>query len=108
MGKVKVTIRFVHTVRGARDGNPSAVRAIPYKRDESEAIMGNDDRRGTASFGIVSRGKIRYNSIAAGTGVSVMKLFYKRLLPSGILRRTNICDRKIPDRRTNEKEGCKP
>ena len=50
MGKVKVTIRFVHTVHGARDGNPSAVRAIPYKRDESEAIMGNDDRRGKASF----------------------------------------------------------
>ena len=63
MGKVKVTIRFAHTVRGARDGNPSAVRAIPYKRDESEAIMDNDDRRGTASFGSVSGGK--YDIIAS-------------------------------------------
>ena len=50
----------------------------------------------------------RYNSIAAGTGVSVTKLIYKHLLPSGFLRRTNICVRKIPDRRTNEKEGYKP
>ena len=46
-----------YRARCARWGSIRGAHAIPYKRDESEAIMGNVDRRGTASFVSVSGGK---------------------------------------------------